>query len=185
MARKFDISRELDIDMTVPVNMSDYLKADNIQQAQETIAKAIESELNKQSDFEVTVEVKHDGFSDARGEAITEEDAKADLEEYFADITVTVSGTQNGTYEEGVPSYNYYEPDDPPELSTYDDADTITEISEKIEKVFKEFGFEIESSNIETKDNSRSWDSVIEDLYIEDLYEEPEPEYEPDYDYND
>lgn len=180
MARKFDISRELDIDMTVPVNMSDYLKADDIQQAQEAIAKAVENELNKQSDFEVTVEVKHDGFSDARGEAISEEDAKADPEEYFADITVTVSGTQNGTYKEGCPSYNYYEPDDPPELEAYDEEDTITEITENVEKAFKEFGFEIDKSNIETDDGSRSWDGVIEELY-----EEPEPEYEPDYDYDD
>ena len=177
MARKFDISRKLDIDMTVPVSADDYFKADNIQQAQEAIAKAVENELNKQSDFEVSVEVKHEGFSDARGETVTEEDAKAEPEEFFSDITITVSGTQNGTYEEGCPSYNYYEPDDPPELNAYDDADTITEISENIEKVFSEFGFEIDSSNIETEDNSRSWDSVIEELY-----EEPEPEYEPNYD---
>ena len=178
MARKFDISRDIDINVSVPVSADDYFKADNIQQAQEAVAKAIEEKLNKQSDFEVSVEVNHEGFSDARGKAVTEEDAKAEPEEYFADITITVSGTQNGTYEEGCPSYNYYEPDDPPELNAYDDTDTITEISENIEKAFSEFGFEIDSSNIETKDNSCSWGSVIEGLY-------EEPEYEPDYDYDD
>lgn len=179
MARKFDISRELDINITVPVNMSDYLKADDIQQAQEAIAKAVENELNKQSDFEVTVEVKHDGFSDARGEAISEEDAKADPEEYFADITVTVSGTQNGTYEEGCPSYNYYEPDDPLELNAYDEEDTVSEVKDAVAKAFSEFGLETEKENIEVDDSSRSWDGVIEELY-----EEPEPDYEPDYDYD-
>ena len=177
MARKFDISRELNINMTVPVSAESFLKLDDVKQAEVAVAKAVENILNKSDEFDTSVEMEFTGFTDDAGEAITEEDAKANPEEYFADITVTVSGTQNGTYEEGVPSYNYYEPDDPPELEAYDEEDTITEITENVEKAFKEFGFEIDRSDIETDDGSRSWDGVIEELY-----EEPEPEYEPDYD---
>lgn len=177
MARKFDVSRELDINMTVPVSAESFLKLDDVKQAEAAVAKTVENILNKSDEFDTSVEMEFTGFTDDTGEAKTKTEVKESPEDFFADFTVSVEGTQKGTYEEGIPSNNYYEPDDPPELNAYDDADTITEIFENIEKVFSEFGFEIDSSNIETEDNSRSWDSVIEELY-----EEPEPEYEPNYD---
>ena len=180
MARKFSVERALEMKINVPVSAESFLKLDDVKQAEAAVAKAVENILNKSDEFGTSVEMEFTGFTDDTGEAKTETEVKESPEDFFADFTVSVEGTQKGTYEEGCPSYNYYEPDDPPELEAYDEEDTITEITENVEKAFKEFGFEIDKSNIETDDGSRSWDSVIEELY-----EEPEPEYEPDYDYDD
>lgn len=180
MARKFDISRELGINMTVPVSAESFLKLDDVEQAEATVAKAVENILNKSDEFDTSVEMEFTGFTDDTGEAKTETEVKENPEDFFADFTVSVEGTQKGAYEEGIPSYNYYEPDDPPELNAYDEEDTVSEVKDTVVKAFSEFGLETEKENIEVDDSSRSWDGVIEELY-----EEPEPEYEPDYDYDD
>ena len=180
MARKFDISRELDIDMTVPVSAESFLKLDDVKQAEATVAKAVENILNKSDEFDTFVEMEFTGFTDDTGEVKTETEVKESPEDFFADFTVSVEGMQKGTYEEGIPSYNYYEPDDPPELNAYDEEDTVSEVKDAVAKAFSEFGLETEKENIEVDDSPRSWDGVIEELY-----EEPEPEYEPDYDYDD
>lgn len=88
---------------------------------------------------------------------------------------MTVGGFQNGTFEDGSISYDYYIPDDPADIvDTYDESDAKDMIEQAVAKSLNDFGLETERYNIETEDRSTSWNQVIES------YSDPDAEFEYD-----
>jgi len=180
MAEQHDITREIEMDLTVPVFFESYDNAENAKQMYETAMKAAETELNKKdkrghSDFDLTIEAEFDNYSDVNGNEVTREQALENPDDCFATLTVTVNGFQNGTFEEGSPSYDYYIPDDPADLvDTYDESDAKDMIEQAVAKSLNDFGLETERYNIENEDRSTSWDHVIEN------YNDPDAEFEYD-----
>lgn len=175
---KQGISRKIEMEIIVPADAESYLNLDNAKQTTDAISKAIEAKLNAQDkkgdqDFDVAIDIEFNGFSDDRGNGITEETVKTNLDESFAEFTVSINGEQYGEYTEGRPSNNWYEPDDPSELDGYNEDETTEFFVDMIALAFTDFGVEADSGNIDTiNDNSQDWESAIDEIKSES------PEYD-------
>lgn len=178
--RKWDVSRDLDIDIYVPAEADTYFNkgdADEVGMTSDIVAKTLTKKLEENEYKNPSVEVSYLRTVDASGNEVDASNCK--LEDCFAEFKVTITATQEGKYEEGIPSNNYYEPDDPPELEAYDEQETIDDIVGLVAAAFNEDDVTVDKTNIDDiEDNSEKWDTVIEALY-----DEPEPEYEPDLDF--
>lgn len=170
MNEKYDISRELEYSLVVPVDADEYLKVSKTDEDKtnlnELIAKAAERLIGEDGTGykDVSVEIDAVKFRDCdhNDVEVTPENAG----EIFAEFEIGLKATQEGKYTEGYPSNDYYVPDDPPELEAYDEEETKDDIYGLLTQAFNECDLPVLKSNIEMLDDgSVSWESAIENLY--------------------
>lgn len=99
-----------------------------------------------------------------------------DAETETADYEVEISYTDYGTFYEGCPSYDYYDPPDPAEIDMDDVDDVLYNMRKCIEQSFDDLGFDAETEELEY--DIDSLDDMVEDI-LENL---SEPDYD-DYEY--
>lgn len=128
------MSTEVDRDNYIVV--SAIIGLDNCDMAKELEAKAAETILKNG-------QKRYDRFSS--DVTLKEVDTENGTAEYTAEIRFT----DYGTFYEGSPSSDYYDPPDPGDLIMDDVHDVLDDVNSFVEKAFEELGFDAEAEEME------------------------------------
>jgi hypothetical protein len=118
-------------------------------------------------------------FEDGDQNEYTIEDVKAMTEEQREDLEISAvigveaSVTDSGEYQEGYVSHDWYTPSESSYIDGQDADESVGEALDYIETALKEYGFEVNDSEV-TDTSFRDWDDICEE-YEQDI-SEPDPD---------
>ena len=170
---KANITRNVDMTVSLSLSPEQLLKADNMEQLMTAVGKATEKDFKDHPSkdgtglTDVEIKIEFNGYKTADFEKdLKAEDVKrmseAELEDVIGEVTVTASAVDNGIEHEGYKSYDWYTPDEPAYVEGLETDDISSEIMTSVEKAFEQFG--IESVDYEVDDLSvPEWEDVMAD----------------------